>query len=510
MMTAGGAILLGSGLDRWLLRPAHAQAAPFVPDAEISLTAREKNLPILPGAETRVWSYDGELVSGSGASVQAIPGSYLGPIIRVKSGTKLRILFHNNLAEKSVIHPHGLRVPENCDGTPMQAIDPGQTKVYEFQVIDRASPAWFHPHPMGRTAEQVAMGLAGLFYVSDADEEKAVPGASSGANDLPVVIQDRLFDAGNQFLYQPNMMWGYLGNRILVNGQPEARLAVEPRSYRLRLLNGSNARTYKLAWSSGMPLQVIGSDGGLLPEPLSRDYLMLMPGERADLWVDFSSLAGQSITLRSLAFTPGGMGMGMMGRMGGMMGGMGMMGGAGLPNGTALDVLTVSVGRQASSHPALGPLPTLTVRYDSGNVPNFAAPRPFTLGMGHMMSWTINGRVYEMTAVADDEKVTAGQVMAWEWTNASPIPHPMHIHCTPFQVVGRDTTYVTAAYGDIYQGLIETGWKDTVSVWPGERVKIAMKFGPYSGMYMYHCHILEHEDMTMMRNLVIQGPGTGM
>jgi blue copper oxidase len=508
-LSVSGAILLGSGLDRWLLRPAFAQAGPFIPDAEISLTAQEKTLSILPGAQTRVWSYAGELISGSGASVQAIPGSYLGPIIRVKSGTKLRILFHNNLAEKSVIHPHGLHLPENCDGGPMQAIDPGQTKVYEFQVIDRACPAWFHPHPMGRTAEQVAMGLAGLLYVSDADEEKAVPGAATGANDIPVVIQDRLFDANNQVLYQPNMMWGYLGNRILVNGQPETRLAVEPRGYRLRLLNGSNARTFKLAWSNGTPLLVIGSDGGLLPAALTRDYLMLMPGERIDLWADFSSLAGQSVILRSLPFTPGGMGMMGMGMRGGMMGGMGM-GGSDLLNGAALDVLTVSVGSQASSHPALGPLPALSVRYDAGNVPNFAAPRPFTLSMGHMMTWTINGRVFDPTAVADDEKVNLDQVLAWEFANASPIPHPMHLHTTSFQVVGRDTTYVTAAYGDVYQGFVETGWKDTVSVWPGERVKIAMKFGPYTGMYMYHCHILEHEDMTMMRNLLIQGPGSGM
>ncbi len=159
-------------------------------------------------------------------------------------------------------------------------------------MIDRAGPYWFHPHPMGRTAEQVVMGLAGLFYVWDEDEEAAVPGASTGANDFPVVIQDRLFDSNNQFLYQPNMMWGYLGDRILVNGQPDAALSLEPRAYRLRILNGSNARTYKLAWSNGMPLKVIGTDGGLLPAAVSKSYVMLMPGERIDVWADFSQLAG--------------------------------------------------------------------------------------------------------------------------------------------------------------------------------------------------------------------------
>lgn len=524
-ITGGSAALLfGAGLDRWLSQPVRAQTGSFVADAEIALTAKEKMLQILPGAQTRVWGYEGQLLSGSGVSVAPIPGSSLGPILRVKSGTKLRILFHNQLAEKSVVHPHGLRVPEDCDGSPMQAIDPGQTKVYEFQVIDRASPAWFHPHPMGRTAEQVAMGMAGLFYVTDADEEKAVPGAANGANDVPLVIQDRLFDASNQLLYQPNMLWGYLGNRILVNGQADVKLALEPRGYRLRLLNGSNARTYKLAWSNHMSLQVIGADSGLLPAALAWDYVMLMPGERVDLWVDFAALAGQSVTLRSLAFTPG---MGMMGMMGGMgmgrmgggmgmmgMGGgmsmMGMMGGAGLPNGAAMDIATITVGSQASSQPALGPLPALGVRYDAGNVSNFNAPRSFTLSMGHMMTWMIDGRVYDPVAVADDEKFPIDQAMAWEWVNASPIPHPMHLHNAQFQVVGRDTTHVLSSYGDVYQGLVDTGWKDTVSVWPGERVKIALKFGPYTGMYMYHCHILEHEDMTMMRNFVIQGSGPGM
>ena len=302
------ALLLGGGIDPF--RPAaanwtdhlpktgaigfHPAAQSFIPDAEIDLSANRKWMQILPGPQTQVWGYEGQLLSGSGVSVQPIPNSYLGPILRVKSGTKLRINFQNQLNEKTVLHPHGLRVPEDCDGQPMQAIDGGQTKIYNFQVIDRAAPCWFHPHPMGRTAEQVVMGIAGLFYVWDAEEELAVPGASTGANDVPIVIQDRLFEANNQFLYQPNMMWGYLGNRILVNGSPEASLSLEPRAYRLRLLNGSNARTYKLAWSNDMPLKVIGTDGGLLPEAVTRSYVMLMPGERIDVWADFSLGGGQA------------------------------------------------------------------------------------------------------------------------------------------------------------------------------------------------------------------------
>ena len=499
---------------------------PFMPDAEISITAAEKYVQILSGAQTRVWSYEGQLLSGSGVTVQNLPGLYLGPILRARSGTKVRIYFHNNLAEDSVVHPHGLRVPEDCDGQPMQAIGPGATKIYDFQVIDRAGPYWFHPHPMGRTAEQVVMGLAGLFYVWDDDEALAVPGAETGANDLPVVIQDRNFDSNNQFLYNPNMLWGYLGSRILVNGQVNASSSVEPRVYRLRLINGSNARTYKLAWSNNMSLKVIGTDGGLLPAALSRSYVMLMPGERVDLWADFSSLAGKQVILKSLLFDPGGMtlapgahlpraqvpgsaGVGGGGMGGGGMGGGGMGGGmmgSSLANGAAFNILTVNVGRKTTMRPSLGPLPPITEHFEAGNVSNFNSPVPFVLAMQMHMTWTINGRVYEPTAVAEDEMVYRDVPIAWEWINTSPIPHPMHIHNCMFQVVKRTPPSSTSSYNTVNQGFVDSGWKDTVIVWPGERVKIAMTFGPHTGMYMYHCHILEHEDMTMMRNYMIMDP----
>lgn len=490
-----------------------AQMDMFMPDAEVLVTSGEKWVQILPGAQTRVWGYGGQLVSGSGVTVESIPGSYLGPVIRANKGTKVRIVYQNNLPEMSVIHPHGLRVPEDCDGSPMQAIGPGETKVYDFQVIDRAGPYWFHPHPHMRTAYQVALGLAGLFYVTDPEEAAAVPGAGTGANDIPVVLQDRTFDANNQIVHQMHPMWGYLGDRILVNGKVNPSMSLEPRAYRLRILNGSNARTYKLAWSNNMPLKIIGTDGGLLPAVETRAYAVLMPGERIDIWADFSALARKSVTLRSLSFSPGG---GMMGGGGGG-GGMGPGGGGGggggggmmgttLPNGAAFDIMTVNVARRASTRPVLGALPPLGEHFDAMNVMNFNSPTPFTLDMMQMI-WTINGRVYDeadMMAVADDEMVHVDVPIAWEWINNSPIPHPMHIHNVQFKVVSR-VSPGTSSYGTINQGIVDSGWKDTVLVWPYERVKIAMRFGPDAGMYMYHCHILEHEDMGMMRNLMVMG-----
>lgn len=254
-----------------------------------------------------------------------------------------------------------------------------------------------------------------------------------------------------------------------------------------------------------MALKVIGTDGGLLPAAVSKSYVMLMPGERIDLWADFTSLAGKPVTLRSLAFDTGVMGGG---GMGGGMGGGGMsgggMGGTSLSNGSAFNILTVNVAKKALTKPVLGTLPPLDVIYNANNVPNYATPRPFTLAMQRMV-WTINGRVYEEMVAAEDEMVDNGETMAWEWVNNSMIPHPMHIHNVQFQVVKR-TPSSSSSYSTVNQGFVDSGWKDTVLVWPGEKVRIAMKFGPKMGMYMYHCHILEHEDMGMMRNYMIMDP----
>ncbi len=180
--------------------------------------------------------------------------------------------------------------------------------------------------------------------------------------------------------------------------------------------------------------------------------------------------------------------------------------GSSLANGAAFNILTVNVGKKATAQPSLGRLPAINLHYDASNVSNFNNPVPFTLAMQQMMTWTINGRVYDPMAVADDEMVYRDVPIAWEWINNSPIPHPMHIHNVMFQVVGRNASGVPSGYSTANQGFLDTGWKDTVIVWPGERVKIAITFGPHMGMYMYHCHILEHEDMTMMRNYMIMDP----
>jgi FtsP/CotA-like multicopper oxidase with cupredoxin domain len=292
----------------------------FSPDIEISLSATQADVPILSGNSTRVWKYEGELISGDPISLQNLEGSYLGPIIRARKGQKVRIHFNNNISEESIIHWHGLHVPSRMDGHPRDVIGQDDTYTYEYEVKNRAGTYWYHPHPHGRTGPQVNKGLAGLFLVSD-DEEGAV-GLPQGKFDVPLVIQDRTFDRNNQFVYlqrgmmgRMNEMEGFLGNRILVNGKPDFELPVSTRAYRLRLLNGSNSRIYKLAWDNGEPLVVIGTDGGLLEKPITRQYVMLGPGERIEVWADFStSPVGSELALVSLPFDTGMSGGGLMGR----------------------------------------------------------------------------------------------------------------------------------------------------------------------------------------------------
>jgi FtsP/CotA-like multicopper oxidase with cupredoxin domain len=310
----------------------------FLPDVEIELAMNTSDVGILQGEKTRIWKITGKVLKGPSGVLDNNEGTYLAPTLSFKKGQKVRLILNNDLPAQSILHWHGLHVPANMDGNPMYAIDRGESYVYEFEILNRAGTYFYHAHTHSVTARQVYSGLAGLLIVSD-DQEQAL-NLPSGDQDVPLVIQDRSFDDQNQLVYSAHMMQrmqGFLGDQILVNGKPNFVLPVATRAYRLRLVNGSNSRIYKLAWDDGTPMTVIGVDGGLLASPEQYAYVMLAPGERADVWMDFNGRAvGSELTLRSLQFdaaTHGGMGMmggghrGMMG--GGMMGGghQGMMGG---------------------------------------------------------------------------------------------------------------------------------------------------------------------------------------
>lgn len=487
------------------------------PDVEIVLRAVPDDIAIFPGAATRVWRYVGEVLQGDADALQDIPGSYLGPIFRVRKGQRVRIHFINELPEESIVHWHGLHVSEIMDGHPRFAIAPGETYVYDFQVLNRAGTYWYHPHPHGRTGPQVYNGLAGLFLVTD-DEEAALD-LPTGEYDVPLVLQDRTFDANNQLRYLPNgmmdRMMGFLGERILVNGQPDFVLPVATRAYRLRLLNGSNSRVYKLGWEDGTPLTVIGTDGGLLEAPVQRDYVVLGPAERVDLWVDFGGRpVGAEMRLQSLPFSGA--------EVGGVMGGGPAR--AALPNGSQFTVLRVRIEREAAVTQAL-PERLTTIQWPRlEDAINAASPRVFTIGMQHM-GWTLNGRTFEMEGVASDEIVRLNTLEVWEFENpvnsrgggsgmmgtsmgrggGMGMVHPIHVHGLQFQILEREVASDLAGnWETVRDGHVDEGWKDVVLLMPGERVRLLLKFEDYTGLFLYHCHNLEHEDMGMMRNYRVE------
>ncbi len=500
--------------------PTTAPSANFAPDLEIALKATSGAAQILPGKPTNVWRYAANVVKGDPGAVVTLPETYTGPIIRAKKGQKVRVTFANDLpaGQPSIVHWHGLIVPQAADGHPMYQIDAGKTYVYEFEVGNRAGTYWFHPHTHGKTGLQVNKGLAGLFIVSDPEQDAlALP---SGEFDLPLVIQDRTFDADNQFVYDvQNMsgmnhdmgsmnmnammqgMMGFLGDRILVNGKPDFALSASTRAYRLRLLNGSNSRIYKLAWSDGSPITVLGVDGGLLDKPISKKYVMLAPAQRAEIWLDLSGRkVGDEITLESLAFETG--------ETGGM-----MMGGGSAPAlGQPMRILKVKVDKQSAETLKLPDKLTALTPLQTSEAGNAAAPRQFKLTLNGM-TWLINNRQFEMDKAAADEVVNLGATEIWEFSNeknpgammdANGMPHPIHMHGVQFNVLSREVLPdLKPIRGTVMDGIVDEGWRDTVLVMPGEKVRVIVRF-TMPGRFLYHCHNLEHEDQGMMRNFDVK------
>ncbi len=481
---AGAAILSHRNAAGWTDRRGVA------PDVIINLRAVVSTMDLLPGAPTQVWKYEGEVVQGTPQNLQSIPDSFLGPTIRVHRGQTIRINFTNNLPEMTLVHWHGLHVPEEMDGHPRFTVEPGASYVYEFTVMNRAGTYWYHPHPDMRTAIQVYRGMAGLFIVSD-DEEQAL-GLPSGEADLPIVLQDRIFAADNQFVYQPTTMLGFLGDRMLVNGNIARAVDVASRAYRLRFLNGSNSRFYKLAWSDGTPMTVIASDGGLLEAPVQRPYLMLSPGERYEVIADLRTSPTRRIRrLVSQAFSP-------MGNMGG--------GGATLANGAAFPIMSFRIRRRVADNFVLPQTLSAITRYRLEDAVNAANPRAFPISF-QMGMWMLNGRMFEMNEVAANEIVALNTLEAWDITNQAgmvQMAHPMHVHLVQFQIIERQMNASGATnYEGVRYGFVDSGWKDTFMLMPGERVRFLLRFEDFTGKFLYHCHNLEHEDMGMMRNFQV-------
>lgn len=477
-LTAGGALAFG-GLPALAQRVIPGSGSDLV---TIRLTAKPMSFQIRDGAPTATWGY--ESISKGVSSTPRV--GFLGPVLRLNQKSYLSVDFRNELPEDTTVHWHGLDVPAIMDGHPIMSVAPGGRYNYAFRILNRAGTYWFHPHPDMRTGYQVNMGMAGAVIVSD-PEEQAVT-LPRGNRDLIFILQDRVFDENNQFVYTNTAASGFLGNTIVINGQVAAFQEVVTGVYRLRFLNGSNARIYKLAWSDGTPMTVIGSDHGLLRTPETKPYVMLVPGERVEIWADFRGRSpGDMVRLDSLQFSAG---------QGG--------GGASLPQGYYCQMMEFRV-TQSVNDPIVLPTTLSSIpQYQLSQAANLANPRVIPISRNGT-EWRLNGSTFEMNNVGSNEITSKGMLEVWEFRNDTAgsmlMTHPMHLHGSPFQVVERSVSSAWQnAFNTVRDGLVESGWKDTFLLMPGERVKILTKPMFYTGRFLYHCHNLEHEDMGMMRN----------
>ena len=433
--------------ERWLALPMPVLLQDENPDTQVAdytLSAQQGESYFFNGIKTQTMGYN---------------GNYLGPIIKVIRGETVNMHVKNDLNQATSIHWHGLEVPGSEDGGPHQVISSGSSWNPSFKIDQVASTLWFHPHVIGTTATQVYYGLAGMLWIEDENSLSLDLPSTYGVNDIPLILQDRSFNPDGSFQYIDNGMDGSKGDYILVNGAITPYLNVNQIKMRFRILNGANASNFNLYLSDRSEMVQIASDGGLLSEPVARENIFIAPGERVEIIVDFSRYdKGDVITLMS----------------------------------NQDRVMTFTIGDEAVDETLIR---NKLVEVERMNQSLALGLKTIELdGMGHMVS--INGHQFDMNRL--DDVVQVNDVEIWEiTTNRSmmgSIGHPFHIHGTLFQILSRDDK-LPAAY--------EMGWKDTVFVNAGETVRLIVRF-KHEGIYMYHCHILEHEEAGMMGQLEVR------
>ena len=378
------------------------------------------------------------------------------------------------------MHWHGMELPAAMDGGPHQVIEPGETWQPYWTITNEAATLWYHPHTMGKTAEQVYKGLAGFFIVDDENSDSLTLPKEYGVDDIPLVVQDKLFDPGGQFVYPHEhkaITAGLLGDTILVNGTYASYLELPAKLIRLRLLNGSAARRYNFGFSDNRPFYQIATDGGLLDAPVERTRLLLSPGERAEILVDLSNTK-EPVMLMSYTFTDSDNAIknGIQAQLAG-----------GTDEGQQFKILEL---RPQMGNFADEKVPNVLNSIEHLDETAAVKTRRFVLE-----AFTINGQMMDDQRI--DEVVGTGDTEIWEVENNSPIYHTFHIHGVQFQVLDRNGTEPPA---------YEQGWKDTVTVNPQESVRLIIRFQEYSDPnlpYMFHCHNLTHEDMGMMGQFVV-------
>ncbi|MGB7301669.1 MAG: multicopper oxidase domain-containing protein [Burkholderiaceae bacterium] len=460
-----------------------------------------------------------EFFAGVATPTLGFNQNYLGPVLRLQRGMVGRIKVDNQTAQPITAHWHGLHVNGVFDGGPQTAFDPGKSWSAELAVDQPAATLWYHSHVHGQTGSQVYHGLAGMMIVDDPSAGQSGLPDTYGFDDIPLIVQDRAFDTTGALVYGnrgPTMMHGFRASEIVVNGAIRPSAGVPAGLVRLRILNASNARIYHFSFEDQREFYQVGSDAGLLARPVALKTLELAPAERAEIVVDFSN--GQPVRLMSAddfnSPMGGGMGHGMGRGMGhGMRGGMGHGMGGPVARGDVLgsdagqfEVMRFRVNSQVKT--TVTKLPAVIA--GAPKEPDWGKPERrvqlrldmHTGGMGGMFgrmlrgggmnAMGINGRSMDMNRI--DWQFRRNEVQRWE-VISDQMAHPFHIHGTSFQVLTRNGSPVP------YE---RTGMKDVVLV--DGRVELLVRFtrgADATTPYMYHCHILEHEDAGMMGQFTV-------
>jgi FtsP/CotA-like multicopper oxidase with cupredoxin domain len=502
-LALGAASMGGVFISRWAIgQNQSAQSVTHYPDLyksvngllEIDLEAGNHSLRVGEGANRAATQRQ--------ASLMAYNGQVPAPRLEAKPGDTVRIHFANKLAQPTSLHYHGLHISPNGNAdNAFLSVPPNEQLTYEFTIPQNhpAGTFWYHPHLHQRVAEQVFSGLAGLFIVrGDLDE---IPEVKAAQEEF-LILQDFDLNANGQ-VNAPNhmgLMMGREGALVTVNGQANPTLTIASGGLlRLRILNASPSRFYRLALEDH-PLYLIATDGGAIAKPVELSELLLAPGERAEVLVKGDRASGE-YQLLNLPYDRGGMGMmmpGMSGMQGSMsnMPGMGNMGGMDGMNHnqmaqTQASQLLATLTYEGSTTPLS--LPDELIEVESLPEPSNTRRIELSMAMGNGMTFLFNGKPFDMERI--DAEVKLGTVEEWELVNIDPdrMDHPFHMHVNPFQVISRNG-----------QPEPYPAWKDTVLVKGGETVRIRIPFRDFVGKTVYHCHILDHEDLGMMGLLEIQ------
>ena len=467
----------------------YAQNELFIPE---TMSGNEFNLSLQNGT-TQL--FDGDATETMGAN-----GGNLGPTLIFEQGEFVNINVANNIGEETTIHWHGMHISPENDGGPHSVIMPGETWNPNFTVMDKACTMWYHPHLHEKTNEHVTKGITGFIIIRD-DEEAALDlPRTYGVDDFPLNLQTKQFDASNQIVI------GEHGDNVpMVNSTIDAFVEFPAQVVRLRVLNGSSMRVFNLGFSNNSTFYQIGSDGGLLSEPISMDRLLLAPAERAELLVDLGDMTGESIELKSYGSTLPQSAYGIAGLS--TMQGVAPSGyNSNELNGNDFILLGINVGAQ-TDNPILT-IPSLLVDVTPIDESEATLTRNLQITAPNMMQNSItgpfvfDGQSFDMNVI--NQTVQLGDTEIWEIFNMSMVAHPFHIHDVQFYILDRN-------------GVIppenERGRKDVVLVKNMETVRFIAKFEDHADdevPYMYHCHMLQHEDEGLMGQFIVEGESVGI